>query len=910
MVQASVEPGRATWAGARRSRALACPDDERLAAYVEARLDRAALRRIGEHLRGCEDCCEIVERYASAWQLPPPVAATAPSTQPGAAPRAHATGQSFARYVLLHPLGRGGMGEVHAAWDPLLARRVAIKLLPRDVGSARVLAEARALAAVNHPNIVPIFDLGSAHGCDYIAMELLDGTLAQWLAAARRSSREILDAFVQAGAGLAAAHAHGVVHRDFKPANVLVQRDAAGVLRRVCVADFGLALPRDADGRPAGTPGFVAPEQAAGAAADPRSDQYAFCVALQRALARDWGGHAPTDAANAVDPAQGRVSPRVLRALRRGTAADPRDRFASMTALLHVLTLRRSLSIALAMATITAVVGAIAVLPARAPGCASIDELRTRALPPASLARAEAAFTATGLPFAAAAWQRAEPALQQRAHAWAEQTRARCEGTTAEPGDGCLTQERAALTQALTVLGDADADVVVHVDAIVDALQPSHCAPVPADERAGPWVAALAAARITRAVSTTAARDQLEAVIAGADALDVPPLRRQAQLELARLLDGAGEPTAAIETLTTLAYDALANGDDGAALEATAQLAMIHARAPDPPKARRWLQEAQALAARTRPNLRQRAALATAEGVLLRASGDAPGALAAMQAALDAQREAEPPDVEGTAQALRNLAIVEFELQQLDAAHAHASAALQQLEAALGPWHPAVAHALDLLGAITGARQGPAAAVPLHERALAVYAATVGDDHRDAINARLHLGIELSLLDPARAIEATAAALEGLTRVLGPDHPETLKARAHLARDELALGRHDAAYHDAVAAYEGMRATLGEEHVDAAGAATVVGRALLATERPAAAQLWLRRALDHLPARPPRMRAFATEWLARAEQAGGDDRAAREHAVQAVALWAADVGPDHAETRAAQAFADSLTPRE
>ncbi|MFO0634231.1 MAG: tetratricopeptide repeat protein [Nannocystaceae bacterium] len=217
-----------------------------------------------------------------------------------------------------------------------------------------------------------------------------------------------------------------------------------------------------------------------------------------------------------------------------------------------------------------------------------------------------------------------------------------------------------------------------------------------------------------------------------------------------------------------------------------------------------------------------------------------------------------------------------------------------------------MARALDLLGAITGARDSPAAAVPLHERALAIYAATVGEDHRDAVNARLHLGNELAQIDPARAIEQTAAALEGLTRELGPDHAETLRARAHLARDELALGRDGAAYHDAVAAYEGMRATLGEENLDAAGAATVIGRALLAMGRHAMAQLWLRRALEHMPATPPRLRAFTTEWLARAELAAGEREAARAHAEAAAAAWAEDLGPEHPESLAAMALVDAL----
>src|SRR5262252_3011703 len=164
------------------------------------------------------------------------------TADPGSGPVAAAPelGDTLGRYRIERTLGEGGMGVVHAAFDPDLERRVALKVLRKAEGDEarhRLLREARAMARLTHPNVVTVHEVGSAHGRDYVAMELVDGeTLDEWLTAQPRSAREIVAAFVAAGRGLAAAHAAGLVHRDFKPRNVLRRRDG-----RICVTDFGLA---------------------------------------------------------------------------------------------------------------------------------------------------------------------------------------------------------------------------------------------------------------------------------------------------------------------------------------------------------------------------------------------------------------------------------------------------------------------------------------------------------------------------------------------------------------------------------------------------------------------------------------------------------------------------------------------
>jgi serine/threonine protein kinase len=223
--------------------------------------------------------------------------------------------------VVLTPLGTGAMGVVYAAYDPHLDRRVALKLLRTDAHASadaqhRLLREARLMARLAHPSVVTVYDAGVSGDRVFIAMELVPGsTAAEYVAEAPRTWRETLNLFLQAGRGLAAAHAAGVVHRDFKPENVLVSPDG-----RARVTDFGLAHSTGVDEQPGGTPVFMAPEVLRGAPATPASDQYSFCVALSAAL-----GKSPN------------VPRAVSAALRRGSARSPLERYPQFDDLLLVL---------------------------------------------------------------------------------------------------------------------------------------------------------------------------------------------------------------------------------------------------------------------------------------------------------------------------------------------------------------------------------------------------------------------------------------------------------------------------------------------------------------------------------------------------------------------------------------------
>ena len=269
------------------------------------------------------------------------------------------SGSRFGRYVVLSKLGAGGMGVVYAAYDPELDRRVALKLMHQQHGvseveaeqaSRRLLAEAKAMAQLSHPNVITVHDVGTLSDRVFIAMEFVDGVpLSVWMREPGRDWPEILEVFMKAGRGLEAAHQAGLVHRDFKPDNVLVDGDG-----RVRVLDFGLA--RRFDGREsgdkrrdkeAGTPAYMSPEQHLAKDLDHRSDQFSFCVALYEALYGELPFSAKTRFELAMAVTDGRVAPAPkgatvpnwLRwALLRGLDPDPDGRWPDMGDLLASLT--------------------------------------------------------------------------------------------------------------------------------------------------------------------------------------------------------------------------------------------------------------------------------------------------------------------------------------------------------------------------------------------------------------------------------------------------------------------------------------------------------------------------------------------------------------------------------------------
>ncbi len=399
-------------------------------------------------------------------------------------------GTRLGRYVVLEELGTGGMGMVFAAYDPELNRKVALKLLKprsrerkRKSSSNRLLQEAQALAKLAHPNVITVYDVGTYGEQVFVAMELVEGdTLRGWMREKTRRWDEVLEVFVPAGRGLAAAHAANLVHRDFKPENVLIGRDG-----RVRVMDFGLARPMRGDtmtgslghsedglrideatdlpgppddaevgsgvadplltqtGSTLGTPAYMAPEQHLGQATDARSDQFSFCVSLFHALF----GERPYDGADAAaltiqkSKAQistpsnlSRVPSWVRRHVWRGLDPDPAQRFENMDRLLEALSddprVRRRKVLAVAGATLAVAggVGGIQYWRNRAPSVCLEGPDKLAAIWNDS--RADSVSTALGglsLPGMDTASGTARAALDAYGDSWTQMYTEACEAT-------------------------------------------------------------------------------------------------------------------------------------------------------------------------------------------------------------------------------------------------------------------------------------------------------------------------------------------------------------------------------------------------------------------------------------------------------------------------------------------------
>ncbi len=430
-----------------------------------------------------------------------------------------ARGTAIGRYTVLEPLGSGGMGEVYAAYDPELDRKIALKILHAGGGAddtrarGRLLREAKAIAKLRHPNVVVVHDAGTVDERVFLAMEHVDGqTLAAWLAESPRTRQEILTVFRAAARGLGAAHAAGLVHRDFKPQNVMVGRDG-----EVRVMDFGLA--RSIDGEPevvpdaapaarradaaagagevvgagaaeasgalaspalrltrtgelVGTPLFMAPEQFQGQRTDARTDQFSFCETLYLALygTHPFGGAslgelmaAVTDGRVQPPPAKSAVPQWLRRLVLRGLNVDPAARWPSMDALTAALSrdparLRRRWLVGAAIAV--AVFGGAWAL--RSPGRAeSVCRSGSRRLvgvweqstgPEAARPRRDAtraAFVKTGRSHAVETWERTAHMLDTYTADWLRMYTDACEATHVH-GE----QSSEVLDLRMTCLGD------------------------------------------------------------------------------------------------------------------------------------------------------------------------------------------------------------------------------------------------------------------------------------------------------------------------------------------------------------------------------------------------------------------------------------------------------------------------
>ncbi|MFV8755040.1 tetratricopeptide repeat protein [Nannocystaceae bacterium ST9] len=723
-------------------------------------------------------------------------------------------------YVLLHELGKGGMGIVHAAYDEALDRKVALKLLrARDSGEAqqRLVREARALARLSHPNVVQVYEIIEADDRAVLVMEYVDGvTLREWLKSRPRSIAEVLAVFLAAGRGLAAAHAANLVHRDFKPENVMIRRDD-----RVLVMDFGLARgelgsthePRSEPSTPSpeadvaltisegwtvpgsllGTPHYMAPEQFRGDPADASSDQFGFCVALWEALF----GERPFQADNLValslavvegrlsEPTRGDVPAWLRRVIERGLARDPGMRWPSMLDLLAALqadpTRRRRAALFGTLTGLTAVLvlGAAHVERERERDEAIAEcERESQAIEADWNAEIEAAlatsFAATGVGFADSAWQVTRPRMAAYAREWTTLRHAACLDARVETTRDassyatiaeCLDQRRATFAGLVEAWSDTSSATITLAPKAAASLQPlASCLDgtwqaqrVTPPEHARERVATLRA-RLERSVALEwlgqyqAALDVAEAVRVEAEALAWPPLRGEVRLQIASLQVELGRNELATSSARQAFGEALASGHDMLAFDAATQLLAIGSRQADYEGAELWAAIAERLI--------ERLGLA------------------------DSVHEAWLHD---------QLGVLRKQRGDYASALEHHREALRINQAALGPEHIAVAVSLDNLGSVLAKLDQREAALEHHRAALHIRELVLGGTHPHVARSLNNIATVLARHDDTRALVAQQQALDILIAALGPDHPDVGSALTNIGTTHNRLGDPEAA---------------------------------------------------------------------------------------------------------------------
>jgi tetratricopeptide (TPR) repeat protein len=701
--------------------------------------------------------------------------ATAATTSPTPEPPVPAR---LGRYEVRRVLGQGGMGTVYAARDPQLQRDVALKLLRRrgkafldTEGHQALLREARAAAAISHPHVVTIYDVGELEGEPFISMELVEGPSLRRLMRERGvGSPQVLRALQQAARGLAAAHARGLVHRDFKPSNVMVRANGEAV-----VLDFGLATAsrgagvkasaeldaalgteedevRTSNGFIVGTPAYMAPEQHLGEAVDARADQFALCVSLYEALygrrpfpskdlallrAEARSGEIPEPPSDAS-----RLARRLWPVIARGLAPDPAHRWPSITALLaeleHVGAPARGRHLAVFGLGAAAVVLAVLSLMPASDSCSGAAQRLATVWNDDVRSRARATMLAIPVAHAEHTWPRVESGLDELGTAWVDTSVSVCRALGPEafaaaedPQVQCLDRRLAELRAFVSLLEQPDPAVLERVVmALPDRTAINTCEtlertepPLPTDQAA---VVASAQQELDEIMVWLQA-DRIDDVLARTrtlratvEGIDHPPLQARIHFVLGEALLHHHEPDAAGAELEA-GYELALGHDDALAAKLAARLVYLRGYMQTRlDEGRTWRRHAEAALERVPYDPLATAYVERQVAVLLDASGEPLAALERLEHALG------------------------------------------RLEAHYGPVHVRLLPVLSSLAVVQQRLGRLEAAVATHERTLAIKRAELGDDHPSIVSTLSNLAIALSDLD--RLEEALAMATEVLER--------------------------------------------------------------------------------------------------------------------------------------------------
>jgi len=825
------------------------PDDATLLALLEGSLDEATISEVDAHLDECDECREVVGLLASGTRTK----VTAPLT----------TGDRLGRYVAREKIGEGASGAVYAAHDPELEREVALKILHAETDAksrARLVREAQAMAQLSHPHVVTVHDVGARGDDVWLAMELAPGgTLREWMAT-EPSTESVLRFFFEAGAGLAAAHAAGIVHRDFKPENVLLAEDGSAK-----VADFGLAREPMGDAPPAGeridaltrtgallgTPAYMAPEQLAGEQATASSDQFAFAVALWEALEGERPfraetlGMLRTMIANGPPPMK-RGPKHVERALRRAMRSDPEARFGSVLELLAALAppKRRWLWAAAPLGLLT--LGALGFVFSQDPCAevgAAVDETWNDG------AREEvvrALASQPGVAFAAA--------VDRWAEGWAREREACCRETHVEHAQSeakldarmACFEGQAREVRALLARMKEPAAAAFALEAAEALPNPGRCdgsgEPVtPLEpERAERLSEELAAAR---ALLTTGSREALaaaEAVAEEADSLGHAPLVVAAQRLVSDAYRHAARFDAAESAARASLFAAEETGDAQGIAEAWLAVVRSAGEAGRYERAARYVEHAAAAVARTEvTTLREE--LAHVRGVLHTHLGAFEEASRGLRDALEMRRERlgeDAPSLAALHTSLGNLARLSGDLEGALEEHERAL----RLDQALGEAHPRVGRDLHNVAGILRRMARTEEARERYARALRIKTETLGEEHPEVGLTKNSLG--LLAFDAGEHDTARRLWREALATFEARGHADAAMVHHNLALVAMRLGDAEGARRHAAAAIRLDEERRGPESKPVASELVTLARALVALGRTQDARRRLDRASD------------------------------------------------------------------
>jgi tetratricopeptide (TPR) repeat protein len=749
-------------------------------------------------------------------------------------------------------------------------------------------------------------------------MEFVDGgSVLQWLQTASRSVSEIVGAFVQAGRGLAAAHAADIVHRDFKPENALTDRQG-----RVRVADFGLAhlcnddpAAPDLRGKLPGTTSYMAPEHRAGRACDARADQYSFCVALFEALYHRFPDPPPLDPPRR-SAAGGPVDPAIRRVLARGLQHAPEDRFATMDALLTALSPPRSRAPMVPLLVVAGAtgIGVLWALRDAQPPCDGAFELAA-SWHDQRRSEVAAALSEVDVPYAAASATTVSHRLDALATAWVEERKAACRAAAAEGAHAggvtaaritCLGRVRQRFEALVEQLVVADAAAVRRAVEAANALpHPDDCdrprglaEPAVADDPRNLAREDTAFAELAHVIALQdtgrrdAAAQRLEGLLRELDDAPSPRARIQAEQQAGLLAQARGEFSSASEHYENALVEAVRIRDAesivGAAALAATTLSGVRER--DMAKARLMLRLARSAAPPGELHPVVRARLGNAEVVLLRADAQYEEAIRAATETIERIEGERGPTSYSLVALLRTRAIVSEQAGRFDDALADILRAAEIARDALGEDHPEMAGLAEVRSTLLASLGRFDEAVSASENARNVFALTDGPTAQSTT--RVEEALAMLLLrradttdgpDLQRAYKLLRELARRLEALPGEPSVGYANVRDMLAKVHRALRQPERALEDVDAAIAVYERVDGEDAPSLGVPLTTRALILLDLHRPGEAVEAARRAVQLLHAAAPRHPSVlaARHILLVALHAADDPRALRDTAIEA-----------------------------